>query len=49
MNLFLHIFPRGYSIFDTGGYRIHAPKWIFPQENATFYGVVMLTSEAKML
>jgi hypothetical protein len=38
-----------YSIFDSGVYRIHAPKWLFPQEKATFDALVMLTSEAKML
>jgi len=38
-----------YSIFDSGIYRIHAVKWLFPQEKATFDALVMSTSEAKML
>jgi hypothetical protein len=42
-------FEKSNPSFDFGVYRIHALKWIFPQEKATFYGVVMLTSEAKML
>jgi hypothetical protein len=37
-----------YSIFDSGVYGIHAAKWLFPQEKATFYALVMSTSEAKM-
>jgi hypothetical protein len=41
--------PGGYSIFDSGLYRIHGLKWIFPQEKATFDALVMFTSEAKML
>jgi hypothetical protein len=39
----------GYSIFDSGVYRIHGLKWLFPQEKATFDALVMFTSEAKML
>jgi hypothetical protein len=39
----------GYSIFDSGVYRILAVKWLFPQEKATFDALVMSTSEAKML
>jgi hypothetical protein len=38
-----------YSIFDSGVYRIHAAKWLFYQEKATFDALVMSTSEAKML
>jgi hypothetical protein len=40
---------RGYSIFASGVYRIHAAKWLFPQEKTTFDALVMSTSEAKML
>jgi hypothetical protein len=40
---------KGYSIFDSGVYRILAVKWLFPQEKATFDALVMSTSEAKML
>jgi hypothetical protein len=39
----------GYSIFDSGVSRIHAAKWLFHQEKATFDALVMSTSEAKML
>jgi hypothetical protein len=39
----------GYSIFNSAVYRIHAAKWLFYQEKATFDAVVMSTSEAKML
>jgi len=39
----------GYSIFDSGVYRILAVKWLFPQEKATFDALVMSTSEAKIL
>jgi hypothetical protein len=39
----------GYSIFDSGVYRIHGLKWLFPQEKGTFDALVMFTSEAKML
>jgi hypothetical protein len=39
----------GYSIFDSGVYRIHAEKWLFPQKKATFDSLLMSTSEAKML
>jgi hypothetical protein len=39
----------GYSIFDSGVYRIDEAKWLFPQEKATFDALVMSTSEAKML
>jgi len=38
-----------YSIFDSGVYRIHAEKWLFPQEKATIDSLLMSTSEAKML
>jgi hypothetical protein len=31
----------GYSIFDSGVYRIHAEKWLFPQEKATFHALLM--------
>jgi hypothetical protein len=37
------------SIFASGVYRIHAAKWLFHQEKATFEALVMSTSEAKML
>jgi hypothetical protein len=37
------------SIFDSGVCRIHAVKWLFPQEKATLDALVMSTSEAKML
>jgi hypothetical protein len=40
---------RLYGIFDSGVYRIHDLKWLFPQEKATFDALVMFTSEAKML
>jgi hypothetical protein len=28
----------GYSIFGIGVDRKHTPKWLFPQEKATFHG-----------
>jgi hypothetical protein len=37
------------SIFASGVYRIHAAKWLFPQEKATLVALAISTSEAKML
>jgi hypothetical protein len=41
--------PIDYSIFDPAVYRIHAAKWHFPQENATFDAVATPTCGSKML
>jgi hypothetical protein len=36
-----HGFSRCYSIFVSGVYRIHAVKWLFSQEKATFQAAQM--------
>jgi hypothetical protein len=38
-----------YSIFDSALYRNLEAEWLSPQEEATFHGVQMATSESKML